>query len=337
MAVTARENIIMALEHKIPEWIPNYRTDVCQYVPSCVHERAPGDGSPAQSLGGTGKDWFGVDWVFEPVIGGSMVDPKYPPLLDDITKWREIVKIPDMDAIDWKAAREKDERMIKPDKFYVITLLNGPYERMHSLMGMIEANCALLTDPEDAGALLMAIADFKIKLVDKLVEYYPVDMIEVHDDWGHQRNTFMSLETWRQLIAPAMEKIVGHIKAKGKFVQVHSCGKVETLIPDMIEIGIDHWSSCQACNDIRSVICKYGDKLTCLGGMDAPELTADSLEREELKERVKTRLFDLCKGCGILPYGSRSYPILVDLISEVLSENPDFYKNPENCKLPSLE
>lgn len=335
MTITARENMILALEHKIPHWIPDYRSEACAYIPSCVNERAPGDGTPAQGLGGTGIDWFGVNWLFEPTSGGSMVDPHYPALLDDITKWKDIVKFPDLEAIDWAAARKKDESMIKPDKFYVITLLNGPFERMHSLMGMIEANCALVTDPEESAELMMAIADFKIRVIDKLIEYYPVDMIELHDDWGHQKNTFMSPEAWREQIAPAMKKIIAHIKSKGKFVQVHSCGKVESLIPDMIEIGLDHWSSCQTCNDIRSIICTYGDKITCLGGMDTPELTDPSKSRDELKALVRERMLDLCKGCGLLVYGSRSYPILVELIAEVIAENPDFYQKPENQKLPA--
>lgn len=334
MSISARDNMILLLNHEIPERIPDYRDDVCAYIPSCILERAPGDGSPVQALGGTGKDWFGVDWLFEPTSGGSMVNPYVDPILDDVTKWRDIVKFPDIDAIDWKHAREKDEKMIKPDKFYVVTLLNGPFERLHSLMGMVEANCSLISDPEETADLLMAIADHKIKVIENLVKYYPVDMIEIHDDWGHQNSTFMSPSTWRSLIAPPMKKIVDCVKSKGKFIQVHSCGKIETLIPDMIEIGIDHWSSCQNCNDIKKIISKYGKQITCLGAMDSPECTDLNKTKEELEIAVKERIFDLCRGGALLPYGSRSYPVVVELVRKVIRENPDFYKDKFNCELP---
>lgn len=327
MSISARDNMILLLNHKIPERIPDYRDDVCAYIPSCILERAPGNGSPSQALGGTGKDWFEVDWLFEPTSGGSMVNPYITPILDDVTKWRDIVKFPDIDSIDWKQAREKDEKMIKPDKFYVVTLLNGPFERLHSLMGMVEANCSLISDSEETADLLMAIADHKIKVIENLVKYYPVDMIEIHDDWGHQNSTFMSPSTWRSLIAPPMKKIVDCVKSKGKFIQVHSCGKIENLIPYMIAIGIDHWSSCQNCNDIKKIISKYGKQITCLGAMDSPECTDLNKTKEELEISVKERIFDLCRVGALLPYGSRSYPVVVELVRKVIRENPDFYKD----------
>lgn len=335
MAISAKENILMALNHQIPEYIPNYRLETVSYIPSCVHERAPGDGSPAQAMGGTGKDWFGVDWIFEPTAGGPMVSPLVPPLLEDVNDWKEVVKFPDLDAVDWAGARERDEKMINPDKLLIITLLNGPFERMHSLMGMINANCALVTDPASSAALLMAIADYKVKLIDKIVEYYPVDMIEIHDDWGHQNSTFMSPDTWDALIAPAMKKIANHIKSKGKLMQLHSCGKIESLIPRIIDIGVDHWSSCQTCNDIDGIIARYGDKLTLLGGMDTPELTDMSKSRDELKALAAKRIDEMCKGCGLLVYGSRSYPVLVEVVNEVIAEKKDFFKDPANRVLPA--
>jgi hypothetical protein len=327
--------MILALEHKIPEYIPNYRTEILTFIPSCIHERAPGDGSPEQSLGGTGKDWFGVEWVFEKTSSASMVSPYVPPLLEDINDWKDVVVFPDLDAIDWDAARAKDERMIDRNKFMAVTLLNGPFERLHSLMGMINANCSLLTDPEACGEFFDAVADFKIRLIDKIFEYYPVDAIDFHDDWGHQTNTFMSPETWRNLIAPAIRKIVVHVREKGKFLINHSCGKVEALIPHMIDIGIDHWSSCQSCNDIDGIIRRFGDRLTLFGGMDVPELTEPSISSEELKERVSRRIDNLCRGGALLPFGSRNYPELVRTINQVILEKRDFFKQLENTKLPA--
>ncbi len=336
MANSPKENLIMALRHQTPEYIPNFRLEAMSYIPSCIHERAPGDGSPQQRQGGTGKDWFGVEWLFEPTVGGSMVNPRIPPMLYDVNEWKEVVKFPNLDAIDWQAARERDEELIDRDKLLVITILNGPFERMHSLMGMIDANCALVTDPEVSAELLMAIAEYKMKLIDKIVEYYPVDMIEVHDDWGHQKSTFMSPDTWDALIAPAMKKIVAHVKSKGKLFMLHSCGKIESLIPRIIEIGIDHWSSCQTCNDIDGIIARYGDKITLLGGMDTPELSNSSKSRSELKELAAKRIDKICRGCGLLVYGSMNNPTLIDVITEVIEERKHFFSKPENRELPRL-
>jgi uroporphyrinogen decarboxylase len=128
-----------------------------------------------------------VEWLFEPASARFNGQPPCPPLLEDVNDWKQVVKFPDLDAIDWKSARERDEKLIDRNKLLVITILNGPFERLHALMGMINANCALLTDPEATAGVLMAIADYKVELIDKIVEYYPVDMFEVHDDWGHRK------------------------------------------------------------------------------------------------------------------------------------------------------
>jgi hypothetical protein len=121
-----------------------------------------------------------------------MVDPDEPHLMEDISAWPEKVKFPDLDAIDWCAAAKRDLANPKydPDKLAQVVILNGPFERMHALMGFENALCAVLTDPESCCDYFGAVIDYKIKLIDKLLEYYPIDLIDFHDDYGHQKNSF---------------------------------------------------------------------------------------------------------------------------------------------------
>ena len=94
------------------------------------------------------------------------------------------------------------------------------------------------------------VADHKIELIDRLAEVYPIDLIDLHDDWGTQKSTFMSVDTWKELLSGPMSRIVKHTREKGIHLQIHSCGKVEPIVPEMLEAGIEHWSSCQSMNDI---------------------------------------------------------------------------------------
>ncbi len=59
--------------------------------------------------------------------------------------------------------------------------------------------------------------------------------------------------------------------------------------------------------------------------MDTPELSDISKSRAELKELVEKRIDTLCRGCGLLVYGSMSYPILIEVITEVIEAKKDFY------------
>lgn len=332
--LTPKENMIRVLKHQIPERIPNLLKDTISYLPPEVAERAPGDGSIAQKLGGTGYDWFGIHWTFQPHAGASMVSHEYPPLLEDITQWKEVVKFPDLDAIDWAAIAERDKDKFDPQKLCTITLLNGMFERLHALMGMEEACCALLLEPEATYEFFGAVADHKIKLMDKLVTHFPVDQIELHDDWGHHTNAFFGADTWEELLAPHIKRIVAFAKEKDVFLRFHSCGKVESLIPSMVEAGIDHWSSAQTINDIENIIKNYGDRLVLTGGMDWEELKKPGITKEEAKAIVTDKVLKLCRGGALIPFGGSSVPLVNPVLEEILSEQKDFFKNPENCKLP---
>lgn len=46
---------------------------------------------------------------------------------------------------------------------------NGPFERMHTLMGFENALCALLTDPDEVKAYLDAYMEWKCKLLEKFM------------------------------------------------------------------------------------------------------------------------------------------------------------------------
>jgi hypothetical protein len=48
----------------------------------------------------------------------------------------------------------------------------------------------------------------------------------------------------------------------------HSDGYAATLVPAMIEMGIDVWQGCFSTNDIPDLIKKYGGKISFMGGIE---------------------------------------------------------------------
>ena len=117
-----------------------------------------------------GYDWWGVHWTATDNTGGMFTPTVgYPPVLTDITKWRAQVKFPDISNIYWEAAAKRDTARLDPNKltdFY--GLGNGLFERLHFLMGFEEAMYALMEEPEECAALVSAIADFYIQIIEKL-------------------------------------------------------------------------------------------------------------------------------------------------------------------------
>ena len=330
--ITQRENILKFYNHECPDYIPDFRTDVqnCNVAFVARYERPP--------AGMDSFDGYGVHWTFEPLANASMPSPNHKPVMDDITKWKEQVKWPDIDSFDWSSHVESDMANVDYNNYLVGTSIgHGLFERLHALMGMVEANCSLLEEPEAVKEFFDTLADYKIKLVDKICEYYPnIDMFDLSDDWGHQNGPFFSVDTWNSLFRPGMERLIKHVADKGKIFQLHSCGKWESIIPSAVEAGLQHWTSSQAMNDVYSIVVNYGKRLTMIGGCDPKEIQLPDMDLKKIKDIVGHRIDLLCKGGALIPFGNTSTPGLKQAVKECLDERKDFFQKPENRILPKI-
>ncbi|KPU42816.1 methylcobalamin:coenzyme M methyltransferase [Oxobacter pfennigii] len=227
---------------------------------------------------GGGKDMFGIEWVYVPVAGGSMVKPGAP-LLSDANEWEEKLVWPDIDSWDWEKSAKNVN--LSSEVFNVPSILNGWFERLISFMDFDKAVVALIDDDQKDAvkALFDKLSDLYIKIIDKYIEKFPgVDGINMHDDWGGQSNTFFSPDTCAEMIVPYMRKVTDHIHSKGLFADLHSCGKIERQVPNMIAAGWDSWSG-QPMNDTQMLYEQYGDKII-LGVLPNP-LSPDATEAEQ--------------------------------------------------------
>lgn len=221
-----------------------------------------------------GKDFFGLEWVFVPVANGATRKPG-DPYIRDMNTWKDKIKFPDLNNYEWESLKES----IKPndDRVSFVTILNGIFERLISFMDFDGAAMALIDEDQEEAILEFfdVQADFYCRLVDKYVEYGNPRIISFHDDWGSQRAPFFSPATVRKMILPSLKKVLSHIRSKGVFVDMHSCGKNEMLAPIYVEAGVQSWSP-QPMNDHKMLYEKYGNKI--LLGISPPDVDPDASE-----------------------------------------------------------
>ena len=95
---------------KRSEWLPR-ADDKMNFLPEIVPD------NPARAMVTQGKkyegpvgglDMFGIDWEYVPSAHGSIVRPGNP-TLTDVTKWKEVIKFPDVDSWDWEGNAESDK------------------------------------------------------------------------------------------------------------------------------------------------------------------------------------------------------------------------------------
>lgn len=263
--ITPKENVALCVKREKPMWFPTAmdfcnlesRTNLDHVARAEVMDMGP----PYADEDKGGKDLFGVDWVYVPTVGGSMVQPGNP-ILEDANDWPEVIKFPDIDALDWAECKELNSVLNESTRSFHLTFQNGIFERLISFMDFENAALALIDeDQKDAvHALFGKLADMYISMIDHFLEFLKLDGVVFHDDWGSQRAPFFSLDVCLEMVAPYLKRVADHCHSKGLWFQQHCCGKNELLVPAMIYAGVDMWQP-QAMNDIDMLREQYGDKI----------------------------------------------------------------------------
>ena len=287
--MTLRDNVIQAFKHKGTLWTPNIFTDFDIVLQSTVNERYEGKE--------TGVDEFGVSFTYVPEAESPMVTAGTE-LLHDITEWRQVVRFPDVDSYDWEAGAARDTASWdRENRFSVVMMFNGPFERLHALMGFEEALISLMIEPEEASDFFAAFVEYRIKLIQNIAKYYKPDAVMVFDDYGTASAMMMSPDVWRSVIKPHIKKLIDATHECGLYYILHSCGYVKPIVPDIVDMGADAIQPMQHVNDVPELKKQFGSRITFTGGYRTME-TLDNPEasEEEMREEVRRVLGELAPG-----------------------------------------
>ena len=305
--MTEKENLRLVHQHKIPEWIPQNFASLQLFSPSCY----PATGKPFVG----GEDLFGVKWIVEPSAPtGAIPDPRFHivPEIEDLPRWRDFIKLPDVESMDWAGAAQRDEAGFdRENKMLCTNVLEGNFNRLQSIVGTCETLIAMIEEPDAVLDFFEYHTDLKIKLLDKIVEHYRPDIIINGDDVCSSTGLFFSKAMHEKFIKPYEKRFAEAVKSYGLVLQHHVCGKCEEIIPDIIEYGTDVIETMQpGMNDIVKMKELYGDKVVFNGGWDSygahnnPDATEDEL-RAEVRRIVDADCYD---GSFII-YGGVMIPV----------------------------
>ena len=77
---------------------------------------------------------------------------------------------------------------------------------------------------------------------------------------------------YRDLLKPVHKRAADGAHAKGLSVELHSCGDVRALVPDLVEIAIDVLNPLEVKAGMDPIALKqqYGDRLAFHGGGSTP-------------------------------------------------------------------
>ena len=207
------------------------------------------------------QDEFGVQWdrTLDKDIGRVLNRLITPQTLDEF-------RIPDPeDPLLYTDFETRFDNV--GDALAVGKLSYNLFERAWSLVGMEDLLVYMMTDKPFVHELLDRITAFNLAVLNKVCEWN-VDAIFFADDWGQQTGLIMGPNLWREFIKPRVARLYGAAKAKGKYVIIHCCGRVQELFDELIECGLDVFNPFQPeVMDVFEMKKQFGDRLSFYGGI----------------------------------------------------------------------
>ena len=305
--MTEKENVLRVLNGEIPEWLPRYMVAPTQKNPyPSAFAMAMPSFHKRERRGNEDVDFWGVSYSATENTGGMALPTPGKFILDDITKWRDVIKAPDLSDFDWEMMAAKDTAHINRNETIVEMYTHvGYFQQLMAFMGFNEGLMALYEEPEECKALFEYMAEFYDEVAKKTIQYYKPDIMLINDDIATALNPFISLDMYREIIKPYAARL-GHIgQEAGLYIDMHCCGRCEEFLDDFMEFGVTMWNPAQVMNDLGAIKAKYGNKLTLIGCWDSsgPPSWPGATE-ETVRSEVRKCIDTYAPGGGFIFWGS---------------------------------
>ncbi|MCD8350294.1 MAG: hypothetical protein LUC93_06765 [Planctomycetaceae bacterium] len=276
--MTERDVVRMVLEHKKPPYVPWHYSFTVEVVEAlerhyggadamedALHNHFLGLGSDIGFFDEMGddrfRDVFGVVWNRSVDRDIGIVDG---------------LMLPEPTLAKYSFPNPRDTRFFQdipglvdkyPNRWRVFRIGFSLYERAWSLRGMENLMMDFYENPEFVVDLLNAICDYNLEQVDEALKY-DIDAVYFGDDWGMQTGLQMGPDIWREFIKPVLQRMYGKVRGAGKMVMIHSCGKVDSVFDDLVEIGLNCFNPFQPeVMDVLALMDTYRGALSFHGGL----------------------------------------------------------------------
>lgn len=280
--------------------------DIIDYLKIDVRGIFPGEHSRVVDINkNTFKDEWGIVWVKYPGVYYFEQDNFL--LSGDISQ---------SDIIQYKWPNPDDSNLVKDlkeqarktrDSSDCAIVLNLPAMFIHRsqyLRGFQDWYLDCGMNVKRIECLFDAILDINIRIFENILSEVgeEVDIVATADDLGTQNSLQVSPDFFRKSIKPRFAKcfnVIRRFSSKSK-IFFHSCGSIEPIISDLVDIGVDIINPVQvSAKNMDSAYLKerYGDNLSFWGAIDTQYVLPNG-SPDEIKKEVEHRIRDFGRGGG---------------------------------------
>lgn len=170
----------------------------------------------------------------------------------------------------------------------------GLFEWATWLMGYETLSLNLYDNPDLVRTLVDTLGERFVAHYSAAAKHDAVRAGWMGEDMGYKTATMLAPEQFRTYFFPWLKRIVAAFHDQGKPFLLHSCGKLDAIMDDLIEdVGIDARHSYEdVIEPVASFKKRYGDRIAILGGVDMDFLT------RQTPTEVKRYTRDVLEACA---------------------------------------
>jgi hypothetical protein len=127
------------------------------------------------------------------------------------------------------------------DKYVLAGIFMLLFERLWALHGFQNTLIDLCLERERIEILADRIVEFDLGIIRNIAQRFSSQIhgLIFSDDWGTQQALMINPRLWRELFKPRYARIFKAIHEAGWHVWMHSDGRINAILADLIEIGLD--------------------------------------------------------------------------------------------------
>ena len=253
-----RERVLAALHLQAPDCVPlrifpapgglyEHGARLRDLIRECGHDFGsldglalpdpppPTDFDPDGSYHSLRTDAWGTIW--EHRVFGVWGTPATWPLADlaEFDRYRAPAP-PPCQGPDFRAARAAAHRQRR--RYYHLGEGASLFERLHSLRPFEDVLMDIAEDRPEMHRLADLVCEHVTAQVRTTLEL-GADGVAFGDDFGTQRNLIFAPAAWRRFFKPRYRALFEPVVKAGKSVFFHCCGRIDAILPDLREIGVD--------------------------------------------------------------------------------------------------
>ncbi|MFX1570053.1 MAG: uroporphyrinogen decarboxylase family protein [Promethearchaeota archaeon] len=209
-----------------PEWVknkPEYEGNKWRTIPheeidewGCIWNMKGNDKNQGHPGRPSLLNWDDFDTYFE----------RYAPDADDKTRYEFALNT---------------KRNLSNDTYFLLIFPSyGPSQVVSAMRGFNNYLLDHKKNPKELQKALEAVAEFQVKCMKNAIKLgINPDGIWIVDDLGEQKGPFFSPKTFRKMYESSYKYVIDEAHALGIEVHHHCCGKVDPLLPVLIDWGLD--------------------------------------------------------------------------------------------------